>query len=59
MSDTHGQGRIDGSAGDGSAAGDDGRCVSCGSPSATRFDTRDGRIWMCPSCAVINGIGCP
>lgn len=38
---------------------EDARCVSCASPSAQRHDTSDGRVWMCPACAVMNGLGCP
>ena len=34
-------------------------CASCGSPSAPWVDSPEGRIRMCPSCAVLHGLGCP
>lgn len=35
------------------------KCASCGSASAQAWDTPEGRVLLCPGCAVTSGIGCP
>ncbi|MEI8160505.1 MAG: hypothetical protein WCG65_05495 [Actinomycetes bacterium] len=34
-------------------------CVSCGSPYGKEWSTPDGKALLCPTCATLNGIGCP
>jgi hypothetical protein len=36
----------------------DGSCRACGADPAPAWDTADGRVHLCPSCAVLHGIGC-
>lgn len=44
----------------GTAAFDpNGPCQSCGVPHARTWDVGGGRARLCPTCATLNGIGCP
>jgi hypothetical protein len=36
-----------------------GPCMSCGAPNARIWHTPDGPARLCPTCAVLNGVGCP
>ncbi|MGB8859304.1 MAG: hypothetical protein WCC60_08610 [Ilumatobacteraceae bacterium] len=36
-----------------------GPCLSCGSPQARTWSTREGKARLCPTCATLHGMGCP
>jgi hypothetical protein len=45
--------------GDPAAFDPNGPCQSCGVPHARTWDVGGGRARLCPTCATLNGIGCP
>jgi hypothetical protein len=36
-----------------------GPCIGCGSRVAQTYDGPDGRVRLCPACAVSADLGCP
>jgi len=36
-----------------------GPCMACGAPNARIHATADGPARLCPTCATLNGLGCP
>jgi hypothetical protein len=34
-------------------------CLMCESPYGKEWSTPDGKALLCPTCATLNGIGCP
>ena len=37
----------------------EGPCMACGAPNARIFASPDGPARLCPTCAALNGLGCP
>lgn len=36
-----------------------GPCMACGTPNARIYASPDGPARLCPTCAALNGLGCP
>lgn len=36
-----------------------GPCMACGAPVARIYGSADGPARLCPTCATLNGLGCP
>ena len=34
-------------------------CMDCGSPYGRYWSTPEGKAILCPTCATVNGLGCP